>query len=85
MENDGFSSTYGFEDGHDEPSSEIIYKHGFLALLTQENGFDNMQIEIYNHKKEDHWTIPLDTLIKVINHDKKGLWDRRKIEQEDEI
>lgn len=85
------NSSLGFIPEYEDFTAEIVFKEEFLSLITQDEGYDNLRIEI--HPREicsywtiplKYWTIPLKEFLLEIKHMKKRLWDLRITYSEEE-
>ncbi len=74
-----FRISVGDDAEHEDLTAEIYYQESFLALLSQEHGFENLQIEIYPCPNREAWDFSLDEFIKVIEASKQRLWELRQI------
>ncbi len=68
---------------YEEMVADICYDNQTVAMITQENGIDNMEIEIYPHdEQKKSWNFPLDDFIEVLAVAKKGLIKMIKLPEE---
>lgn len=74
-----FKISVGDDPDHKDLTAEIYFQETFVALVTQEYGFDKLQIEIFPNPNEDVWTFLLEDFLKVIELSKQRLWELRKI------
>ncbi len=58
--------------------AEIYFDDQFVGILTQEQGFENLEIEIYPPKSNDHWTFQMSEFERVLQSAKQALWEMRK-------
>ena len=58
--------------------AEIYYDDQFVGIMTQEQGFENLEIEIYPLPNQQHWTFKLIDFEEVIKSAKETLWEMRK-------
>lgn len=63
--------------------ADIGFEENLVALLTQEEGFDNLRIRIYPPKNAKFWDFRLDEFEAIIQKAKERLWQLRKISDED--
>ena len=70
-----FKFTVGSDDAHEKLAAEIIYEKNFIAELTQEEGFDNLMIELFypSDAEEAFCKCRLDDFIEAINRAKLKL------------
>lgn len=79
----GFRISVGDDQDHEDLTAEVYFNELFVAMLSQEEGFDKLQIEIFNNPNGDPWTFLLDDFLKVIELSKQRLWELRRIETND--
>ncbi|MCI5141507.1 MAG: hypothetical protein D3909_07235 [Candidatus Electrothrix sp. ATG1] len=77
-----FRVSVGDDPDHEDLTAEIYFRDYFVAMLTQEQGFDKLQIEIFQNPNGDAWTFLLEDFLKIIELSKQRLWNLRKIEQD---
>jgi hypothetical protein len=58
--------------------ADIGFEDNLVAILTQEDGYQNLRIRIYPPKDKEFWDFKLDELENVIQRAKKRLWELRK-------
>jgi hypothetical protein len=77
-----FKFTVGSDDVHEKLAAEIIYESNFIAELTQENGFDNLMIELFypSNTNKPFCKCRLDDFLEVINMAKRKLGEVSGIE-----
>ena len=68
------------DDEHEDLYAEIECDDGYLTRITQEEGFDKLEIDIFNCPEGDHWTFPLDDFLEMIEISKQWLWKLRRFE-----
>ena len=76
---DDFRISVGDDSQHENLTAEIYYKESFLGLLSQEDGFEHLQLEIYPSPNVEAWSFNLKEFLAVIEGAKKRLWELRKI------
>lgn len=76
----GFRISVGDDPEHEDLTAEIYYQELFIALLSQEQGFEKLQIEIFENPNGDTWSFLLEDFLEAIELSKKRLWELRKIE-----
>lgn len=65
--------------------ADIYFKDQILAIVSQEEGFQNMRIQIYSSPNDEFWDFRFDEFEEIIQKAKKRLWELRKTpEQEDQ-
>lgn len=67
---------------HEDPIADIYFEDQILAVLTQENGFQNLRINIYPPKNNDFWDFRFDEFESVIQKAKERLWELRIITED---
>jgi len=83
--NDKFRIILCSDLDYEEMVADICYEDYTIALLTQEKGIDNMEIEILPLPSNiKPFKIPLDGFIRIINFAKKRLIEMQKIPDEEE-
>lgn len=75
-----FRISIGDDSEHEDLTAEIYYRELFIALISQERGFDKLKIDIFQKPNGDTWSFLLADFMKVIELSKKRLWELRKIE-----
>ncbi len=70
-----FKFTVGSDDVHEKLAAEIIYESNFIAELTQEDGFENLMIELFYPSNADKsfCKCRLDDFLEVISMAKRKL------------
>lgn len=63
---------------YNELCAEIFFEDQFLGILTQEQGFENLEIEIYPPQHKKFWVFKFSEFEAVLTSAKKSLWDMRK-------
>lgn len=65
---------------YEEMVADVSYENHTIAMITQENGIDNMEIEIFLPEKEiKSWKFPLNDFIENIVFAKKCLIEMQKL------
>jgi hypothetical protein len=59
---------------------DIGFDNKLIALLTQEEGFDKIRIQIYPPTEGEYWNFRLTEFEEIIEKAKNRLWELRKIE-----
>ena len=62
--------------------ADIYFEDQILAVFTQEDGFQNLKIQIYPPKNQEFWDFRFDEFENVVQYAKKRLWDLRKISED---
>lgn len=64
---------------YEEMVADVTYENHTIAMITQENGVENMKIEIFPPEEEiKSWTLPLNDFIEIIVFAKKRLIEMQK-------
>ncbi len=64
---------------YEEMVADISYENHTIAMISQENGIDKMEIELFTHQEEEKsWKFSLDDFIEVITFAKKRLIEMQK-------
>lgn len=58
-------------------SADIYFEDQIIAVLTQEFGFENMEIEIYPPKNQGFWRFKFSEFEDAIRYAKQRLWELR--------
>lgn len=74
------SSDVDFED----LVADIGFDTNLVALLTQDQGFEQLRIRLYPPKDKEYWDFPLHEFLKVIEDAKSRLWELRKLPENPE-
>ncbi len=64
---------------YEEMVADVSYENHTVATITQENGIDNMEIEIFFPTETSTWTFPLNDFIETIVFAKKCLIEMQKL------
>jgi hypothetical protein len=67
---------------YEEMVADISYEDQPVAKITQDEGIDNIQVEIYSQKEEVSWKFSLDDFVEVMLRAKKCLINFQKISNE---
>ncbi len=59
-------------------SRAVYFDNRFVAILSQEKGFENLLIEIYPPKNKKSWTFQFSDFEAILKKAKKRLWEMRK-------
>ena len=66
---------------YEELIADIYFQDKILAVLTQENGFQNLRIKIYPPQNQESWDFSFDEFEAIIHSAKQRLWELRKIKE----
>lgn len=78
MKEINFEFTIASDVDFDDLIADIGFENNLVALLTQENGLQNLRIRIYPPKDKEFWDFKLDEFEDIIDCAKKRLWELRK-------
>jgi len=73
-----FRVSVGDDPDYADLTAEIYYKETFLAMLTQDLGFEDLKLEIFSNPSGEPWCFRMDDFLAVIEHAKQRLWDLRR-------
>ena len=76
--NNNFKIVISSDLKYDDLCAEIYYKEHFVAIITQEKGFENLEIEIYSPSNDEKWRFQFSKFIEILEKAKKNLWSMRK-------
>lgn len=62
--------------------ADIYFDDEIVAMLTQEFGYDNMEIEIYRPKNQDFWHFKFSEFEEAIQYAKQRLFELRKLPED---
>ncbi len=75
----GFRISVGSDSDYEDLTAEIYFKESFVAIITQEQGFEELKIEIYPPSEKTKWDFKFDDFLQTMQLAKQRLWDLRKI------
>ncbi len=68
---------------YEEMVADVSYENHIIATITQENGINNMEIELFPPEEpKKSWNFPLDDFVEVIAFAKKCLIKMQKLPDE---
>lgn len=73
-----FRISIGDDGLHDDLTAEIYFDEKFIALISQENGLKQAEIELHRPPDSDTWSFPLDKFLQVLERAKHRLWELRR-------
>ncbi len=76
--NNNYKVSFGEEPGYSDFTAEIVYQNRFFGLVTQEDGFNNLRLEIFPKEGDTKWDVSLEEFLEVLDYAKKRLWELRK-------
>ncbi len=79
MKEINFEYSVGSDLDYEDLIADIGFDNQLVALLTQEDGFENLRIQLYPSKNANYWDFRLDELEAIIQKAKQRLWDLRKL------
>ncbi len=77
MNETNFEFSVGSDPEFEDLVADIGFNENLVALLTQEQGFDNLRIRLYPPKNLDFWDFRLDEFEKVLSNAKQRLGELR--------
>lgn len=83
MKEKQFKYTISSDDEFEDLIADIGFENNLIALLTQENGFQNLRIRIYPPKNKEFWDFRFDEFDDIIHSAKKRLEQLQKNESVD--
>jgi len=63
---------------YEELCAEIYFDNQFVAIITQEKGFENLELEIYPPDKKKSWIFNFLEFEKILKKAKEILWEMHK-------
>ncbi len=63
---------------YEELCAEIYFNDQFVAMLMQEKGFENLELEIYPSENKKTWLFKFSEFEKILKKAKEKLWEMRK-------
>ena len=77
MVGNNFRISVGDDSEHEDLTAEIYYEETFLAMLSQEHGFDHLQLEIFPNPNGQQWVFSFEEFLNVVDAAKQRLWELR--------
>ena len=68
---------------YEDLCAEIYFEEQFVAMLTQEQGFENLEIEIHSPPNQKFWTFKFSEFEEAVQHAKCRLLELQKMPEED--
>ncbi len=65
---------------HEDLVAEILCRGDFCAMLTQEQGFDKLRIEIHARPDGKPWDFEFQAFDEAVRRARSRLWDLRRSE-----
>ena len=78
MKEFNFEFTIASDVDFEDLIADIGFETTLVAILTQEEGFENLRIRIYAPKDKEYWDFRFEEFEQIINRAKKRLWELRK-------
>jgi hypothetical protein len=63
---------------YNELCAEIFFEDHFVGILTQEQGLENLEIEIYPPQNKKFWTFKFSEFEAILKSAKETLWKMRR-------
>jgi hypothetical protein len=82
MKEVNFEYSIGSDVDYEDLVVDIGFDNQLVALLTQEDGFENLRIQLYPPNDASYWDFRLDELEAIIQKAKQRLWDLRKLPED---
>lgn len=79
MKEINFEFTIASDVDFEDLIADIGFGDNLVALLTQEEGFQNLRIRVYPPKDKEFWDFRLDEFEDIIHRAKQRLQELRKI------
>lgn len=76
--NSRFRFTVGSSFGYEDLVGDLYFDDRILCVLTQENGFEAMKIELHGPPAGDTWTFPLADFEAALTAMKRRMWELRR-------
>ena len=70
-----------FPDQFQDMIAEVYFQDEFLCLISQDEGYDSIDLEIICSSKDKNWKFKLADFEEAIEYAKKRLWELRKIDE----
>jgi hypothetical protein len=65
---------------HEDLIAEILYKGEFCFLISQEAGFQSLEIQVQSRQSGVPWRFSMAEMEDAIERAKKRLWELRRVE-----
>ena len=73
-----FEFSIGSDVDFEDLVADIGFENNLVAMLTQDEGFENLQIRIYPPKNGECWIFRLDEFEAIVQQAKQRLYELRK-------
>ena len=81
--NNRFRFTVGSEPEYEDLVGDLYFDDHIVCVLTQEGGFDAMQIQLHEPPKGGTWTFSLSDFEEALGALKKRMWELRRPDPEE--
>lgn len=82
MKENNFEYSIASDIDFEDLIADIRFENNLVALLTQEEGFQNLRIRIYPPKNTELWDFRLDEFEEIIQRAKTRLKELQKLPEE---
>jgi hypothetical protein len=79
-----FRITVGSEPEYEDLVGDLYFDDQIVCVLTQEQGFDAMQVEIFSPPDGGTWSFALAEFEEALAALKKRMWELRRTESSDD-
>ena len=76
--NPGFRCTVGSEPDYEDLVGDLYFDDRIVCVLTQEAGFESMQMELHAPPGGDTWSFPLADFEAALEALKRRMWELRR-------
>jgi hypothetical protein len=75
---EGFDFLFADDPEYEDLIAEIYFDGEFVALVSQEAGFDSLDIQLHSRKDGEPWRFKVNELEGALQKAKSRLWELRK-------
>ena len=75
-----FRITVGSELDYEELVGDLYFEDMIVCVLSQEEGFENLQMKLYGNPEGGEWSFNLGEFEEALDALKKRMWDLRRID-----
>jgi hypothetical protein len=68
---------------YDDLIAEVYLDDECLMIVSQDNGFDSMDVQLLPRRSSQHWDLKYDVLIDLLQKCRKRLWELRRVSPTD--
>lgn len=79
---DGFVVEISSDLDYEDMVANVLYEEETVAIISQEKGLDNLEIEILPSIEGKHWKFFLENFLKALQLSKKRLIEMQKLPDE---